>query len=144
VRCDDWIFAIYRPVARLFLGDVGSPPIGLLLGWLLVSLAARGHLVAAILLPLYYLADATITLLLRLASGENVMQAHRRHFYQQALDGGLGVDHIVGRVFGLNILLVGLAAITLNYQSLWLHISALLDGFVLVAVLVLNFKSWRR
>ena len=29
-----------RPVARLFLGDVGSLPIGLLVGWLLLELAA--------------------------------------------------------------------------------------------------------
>ena len=51
-----------RPVARLFLGDVGSLPIGLILGWVLMMLASRGHLAAAFLLPLYYLADATITL----------------------------------------------------------------------------------
>ena len=51
-----------RPVARLFLGDVGSLPIGLMLGWLLLLLATSGHLAAALLLPLYYLADATITL----------------------------------------------------------------------------------
>ena len=51
-----------RPVARLFLGDVGSLPVGLVLGWLLLLLAVSGHLAAALLLPLYYLADATITL----------------------------------------------------------------------------------
>lgn len=69
-----------RPVAKLFLGDVGSLAIGLLLGWLLVLLAFE-HLVAALLLPLYYVADATITLLRRIAMGEPVMQAHRGHFY---------------------------------------------------------------
>ena len=58
-----------RPVARLFLGDVGSLPIGLLLAWLLILLAGNGHLAAALLLPLYYLADATITLLRRLHGG---------------------------------------------------------------------------
>ena len=62
-----------RPVARLFLGDVGSLPIGLLLGWLLILLAGSGHLAAALLLPLYYLADATITLLRRSANGEPVL-----------------------------------------------------------------------
>jgi UDP-N-acetylmuramyl pentapeptide phosphotransferase/UDP-N-acetylglucosamine-1-phosphate transferase len=51
-----------KPVARLFLGDVGSLPIGLLLGWLLLLLAAQGYVAAAVLLPLYYLCDATITL----------------------------------------------------------------------------------
>ena len=44
-----------KPVARLFLGDVGSLPIGLLLGWLLLLLAAQGYVAAALLLPLYYL-----------------------------------------------------------------------------------------
>ena len=80
-----------RPVARLFLGDVGSLPIGLLLGWLLVVLAGSGHFAAALLLPLYYLADATITLLRRLANGEPVWQAHRSHFYQRAMDNGFSV-----------------------------------------------------
>src|SRR5690606_23967419 len=44
-----------RPMARLFLGDVGSLAVGLLLGWMLILLAAQGHLAAALLLPLYYL-----------------------------------------------------------------------------------------
>src|SRR6202008_3584883 len=43
-----------KPVARLFLGDVGSLPIGLLLAWLLIMLAVRGHFLAPPLLPLYY------------------------------------------------------------------------------------------
>src|SRR5262245_48816937 len=45
-----------KPVARLFLGDVGSLPIGLLLAWLLIELAGSGHFIAALILPLYYLA----------------------------------------------------------------------------------------
>ena len=55
-----------RPVAKIFLGDVGSLPIGLLLGWCLLQLAWHQHFAAALLLPLYYLADATVTLLRRM------------------------------------------------------------------------------
>ena len=77
-----------RPVARLFLGDVGSLPVGLLLFWLLVTLAGRGFVIAALLLPLYYLADATITLIRRASRGENVFEAHRSHFYQHATKAG--------------------------------------------------------
>ena len=88
-----------KPVARLFLGDVGSLPIGLLLGWLLLQLAAKGHLAAALILPLYYLADATITLACRIARGEPIWQAHRTHFYQRATDNGFSVPAIVTRVF---------------------------------------------
>src|SRR3546814_11753862 len=51
--------------AKVFLGDVGSVPLGFLLGWLLLGLAAAGHWAPALILPLYYLADATITLACR-------------------------------------------------------------------------------
>ncbi len=80
-------------------------------------LAGAGHFAAALLLPLYYLADATITLLRRLAKGEPVWQAHRSHFYQRATDSGYSVYQIVGRVFVLNIALIALAAATLLTAS---------------------------
>src|SRR5215813_99279 len=51
-----------RPIAKVFLGDVGSLPIGLLLGFGLLQLAWHHQLVAALLLPLYYIADTTVTL----------------------------------------------------------------------------------
>src|SRR5271155_517903 len=48
-------FAFFnRPVAKLFLGDVGSLPLGLILGFLLLLAAGSGGRAAAILLPLYY------------------------------------------------------------------------------------------
>ena len=132
---------VNRPVARLFLGDVGSLPIGLLLGWMLVVLAGAGHFAAALLLPLYYLADATITLLRRLAKGEPIMQAHRSHFYQRATDRGYGVCQIVGRVFLLNIALIALAAATLLTTSYLLHAAALIIGCILVALLLYRFAA---
>jgi UDP-N-acetylmuramyl pentapeptide phosphotransferase/UDP-N-acetylglucosamine-1-phosphate transferase len=133
-----------RPVARLFLGDVGSLPIGLLLGWLLLLLAAQEHLIAALLLPLYYLADATITVLRRLMQGEPVTQAHRSHFYQQASDRGFSVYQIVGRVFAANIVLCALAGATLVTASAGLHVIVLAIGCVLVGALLLNFNGGYR
>jgi UDP-N-acetylmuramyl pentapeptide phosphotransferase/UDP-N-acetylglucosamine-1-phosphate transferase len=133
-----------RPVARLFLGDVGSLPIGLLLGWLLIVLAGNGHLAAALLLPLYYLADATITLLRRLASGEPVMQAHRRHFYQSAIDGGFSVYQVVGRVFLLNVGLVACAAITLLMPSQIENIAVFTAGCLFVTLLLYDFARRRK
>ena len=130
-----------RPVARLFLGDVGSLPIGLLLAWMLMLLAAKGHFAAAILLPLYYLADATITLLRRLVNGEPVTQAHRSHFYQRAMDFGFNVYQIVGGVFAVNIVLIGLAAISIRHSSAGFQTTALAAGSVLVGALLWKFNS---
>jgi UDP-N-acetylmuramyl pentapeptide phosphotransferase/UDP-N-acetylglucosamine-1-phosphate transferase len=133
-----------RPVARLFLGDVGSLPIGLLLGWLLALLAGNGHLAAALLLPLYYLADATYTLVRRLVSGEPLMQAHRRHFYQQAIDSGLSVYQVVGRVFLLNVGLIAFAATTLLVPSQLLHAALLATGCLFVTLLLHSFARARK
>ena len=127
-----------RPVAQLFLGDVGSLPIGLLLGWLLVLLAGRGHLVAALLLPLYYLIDATITVLRRLIRGEPITQAHRSHFYQRALDHSFSVIQIVRRVFIVNVLLGALAAATIANGSAGTQVIALSLAGIMVCALLLN------
>src|SRR6185369_4413616 len=131
-----------KPVARVFLGDVGSLPIGFLLAWLLVLLASV-HLAAAALLPLYYIADATITLLRRLAKGENVTQAHRSHFYQRAIDNGFSVMEIVARVLLLNVALAALATATLVTASRGAHIAAFAAGCGLVSLLLAHFARKR-
>jgi UDP-N-acetylmuramyl pentapeptide phosphotransferase/UDP-N-acetylglucosamine-1-phosphate transferase len=133
-----------RPVAVLFLGDVGSLPIGLLLGWLLLLLAGRGHLAAAVLLPLYYLADATVTLVRRLVRGEPVWQAHRTHFYQRATDGGFSVGEIVARVFLGNVVLCALALVTVVAPSRLGNIIALLLGAALVVWLLAAFARGKK
>lgn len=133
-----------RPVAGLFLGDVGSLPIGLMVAWLLYRLALDGGFAAAILLPLYYLADATLTLLRRAARGERIWQAHRSHFYQRATVNGLPVMAVVTRVFVLNLWLAGLAALTLVWPSSTVTILALAAGIGAVALTLRDFSRPRR
>lgn len=132
-----------KPIAKLFLGDVGSLPIGLLVGWMLLQLAGTGALAAAILLPLYYLMDATITLLRRLARGEKVWEAHRSHFYQKATDNGFSALSVSGHVFGLNLVLAALAAMTLIWPSAAVQIAALASGVVLVGLVLRRFSHPR-
>jgi UDP-N-acetylmuramyl pentapeptide phosphotransferase/UDP-N-acetylglucosamine-1-phosphate transferase len=121
-----------KPVARLFLGDVGSLPIGLLLAWLLILLAGEGHVVAALLLPAYYLADATITLGRRLANRERVWEAHRTHFYQRATTRGFKVPDIVARVFAVNVLLALLAIASVLLPLAMVQALAIAAGVLLV------------
>jgi UDP-N-acetylmuramyl pentapeptide phosphotransferase/UDP-N-acetylglucosamine-1-phosphate transferase len=61
--------------AKVFMGDAGSVPLGFALGWLLLDLALRGQWAAAIILPAYFAADATYTLLKRALRGEKPWQA---------------------------------------------------------------------
>ena len=132
-----------RPVARLFLGDVGSLPIGLLTGWCLLELASKQHLAAALLLPLYYVADATITLFRRLANGERFWDAHRSHFYQRATNNGFSVRQVVTQVFLLNTLLAGLATVSIVASSRRVDAAALVLGTVGVVAMLVRFSRPR-
>lgn len=103
-----------RPPAKVFLGDVGSLPIGLLVAALLFEAAGRAGLVPALIVPLYYLYDATETLVRRWRDGETLFEAHRRHAYQNAVDGGWSAARVDAHVLALNVLLIVLAALALG------------------------------
>ena len=109
-----------KPVARLFLGDVGSLSIGLLVAFGLFDLAAHGGLAAAVILPLYPIADSGLTLAWRLRRRDRVWEAHRHHFYQVAVARGFSVREVLSRVVAANIALVAFAA-----ASLWQGSAAL-------------------
>jgi UDP-N-acetylmuramyl pentapeptide phosphotransferase/UDP-N-acetylglucosamine-1-phosphate transferase len=103
-----------RPPAQIFLGDVGSITIGFCLGWLLINLAISGNWASAVILPLYYLSDATFTLIKRGLSGEKVWQAHREHFYQQAVQSGKSHTQVSGAILAANIGLIALAVLAVT------------------------------
>ncbi len=111
------------PPARLFLGDVGSVPLGFLLGWLLLFWAAQGQWAAALILPLYYLADASITLARRALRGAKVWQAHREHFYQRAVQGQASHAQVTRGVLACNVLLIACTALAV-YGNPWIGLSA--------------------
>ena len=129
-----------RPVARIFLGDVGSLPIGLLLGWCLLQLAWHQHVVAALLLPLYYLSDATVTLLRRLIRREPFWAAHRSHFYQRATNNGFTVMQAVSEVFVLNLALAALAIASTQTRSFAIEAIIVILGAADVALAMYRFS----
>jgi UDP-N-acetylmuramyl pentapeptide phosphotransferase/UDP-N-acetylglucosamine-1-phosphate transferase len=78
--------------ARIFLGDVGSIP----LGFLAAALGLLGWrddawpLWFPVLVFAPFIGDATLTLLRRLARRERVWEAHRDHYYQRMVRMGIG------------------------------------------------------
>ncbi len=126
--------------ARVFLGDAGSVPLGFAAGWLLLLLASRGYWASALLLPLYYLADASLTLLSRLLRGERVWRAHRSHFYQRAL--GADGNHAA---VSLWILAGNLGLIAAAVTAVWHPEPALAAGAAITAALLIKlFLRGRR
>ena len=93
-----------KPVARLFLGDVGSLPIGLLLGWLLLRLAGArpsgggAHPAALLSGRCHHHARAP-----HRQAASRSGRPIGTHFYQRATDNGFTVPAIVARVFLVNL-----------------------------------------
>ncbi len=120
--------------ARIFLGDVGSIPLGYLLGWLLLWLAVQGHLAAALILPLYYVADASLTLGKRALRGEKVWQAHREHFYQRSAKAVGSHSAVVKLILAANLGLIALAVASVLWMP-WLMLG-------LAVLLVAGLLAW--
>lgn len=114
------------PPAKLFMGDIGSVTLGFLLGYVLILTALQGGLAAAILLPLYFCLDATVTLARRALRGAKLGEAHRDHAYQRAVVRGASHAKIVTIVTMLNLALIALAA-----WSLFQPLLAVAAGVVL-------------
>jgi UDP-N-acetylmuramyl pentapeptide phosphotransferase/UDP-N-acetylglucosamine-1-phosphate transferase len=78
--------------AKIFLGDVGSIPLGFLAAGL--GLVGWRDDLWALWFPVLafgpFIADATVTLVRRLVRGERVWLAHREHYYQRMVRMGLG------------------------------------------------------
>jgi UDP-N-acetylmuramyl pentapeptide phosphotransferase/UDP-N-acetylglucosamine-1-phosphate transferase len=78
--------------ARIFMGDVGSVPLGFLCGAL--GIVGWRDDVWPLWFPMLvfapFMCDATLTLVKRLLRGEKVSHAHREHYYQRLVRMGFG------------------------------------------------------
>jgi UDP-N-acetylmuramyl pentapeptide phosphotransferase/UDP-N-acetylglucosamine-1-phosphate transferase len=132
-------FAVFnKHPAQVFLGDAGSLPIGLCLAFLLIFVA-RADLVAALLMPLYVIADAGITLTRRLINREPIFSAHRSHFYQRATAQGFTIPEVTARVFLLGMMLAGLAVAAALSSSLAVDLLLLTIGVAATALVLRAF-----
>jgi UDP-N-acetylmuramyl pentapeptide phosphotransferase/UDP-N-acetylglucosamine-1-phosphate transferase len=115
--------------ARVVMGKVGTLALGFLLGWLMVDLGMRGQSAAALILPLYFCADAALVWLGRLVRGPGTPITP---FYQRALDAGLSHADVATRIIALNCLLLMLALISVRRPAFALVMAAIAVGAVLV------------
>ncbi|MBF0137262.1 MAG: glycosyltransferase family 4 protein [Magnetococcus sp. DMHC-1] len=80
------------PPARIFMGDVGSVPMGFLVAtfsfWGIRDAIFPFWVPFLVFSP--FIVDATLTLFRRIFQGEKVWQAHRTHYYQKLVRIGWG------------------------------------------------------
>lgn len=124
------------PPARLFMGDVGSAPLGLFM----VANAFWGvrdgcfPLWVPILVFAPFLVDSTVTLIGRLWRRERVWQAHRSHYYQRLVQLGWGHRRTVLAEYTLMIL-GSLSAWIGATQAPWVQ-SVILGGWTLIYLIL--------
>ncbi len=79
------------PKARMFMGDVGSAPLGFVLAGLALAavfLCGPWSAVPLLLLHANYILDTCITMVRRFLRGERLYEAHKEHFYQRIVRAG--------------------------------------------------------
>ncbi len=96
------------PRARIFMGDVGSGALGLLIA-LAVGLASgslRPALLTGIIACSGFITDATCTLLSRMLRGRRWYSAHREHLYQWMTRSGMSHARVVAWYMAWNLCVV--------------------------------------
>ncbi|MGH8222699.1 MAG: MraY family glycosyltransferase [Woeseiaceae bacterium] len=73
------------PPAKLFMGDVGSGYLGYLVAVFGLSAGSESSIAIPVwlIISAWFLADATVTLVRRIARMERIFEAHRSHAYQK-------------------------------------------------------------
>lgn len=119
--------------ASIFMGDVGSAPLGFIFAVFMLYDAATPHFLGWILLLSLFWFDATLTLLRRAKRGEKLSTAHKKHAYQRLNQAGFSHDRVVLFAMGMNLLI--LAALYLTPQAGYLYLF-----FVLLVLLYTLMK----
>ncbi len=116
------------PPAKIFMGDVGSCPLGFCFGVLAVIGEIQGSVpftVFFILLSIF-ICDTTLTLLLRIFANEKWYQAHKSHAYQRLVQLGISHKKLAIIILFVNVsILWPLAWVAYLKQDLAIYIASL-------------------
>jgi len=132
--------------AKIFLGDMGSIPAGFSMGVLGYygwhALVWPAWFPALVFAP--FIADASLTLLRRLARGERVWQAHREHFYQRLIQSGYTHGQSALLWLGMMIATAGGALFLQHRLGAELIAGVVLEAILLLVVATYVEVRWKR
>lgn len=119
--------------ASIFMGDVGSAPLGFVFALLSLYDAPRGLFPGWLVLLSLFWFDATVTLWRRFRNKERLSSAHKKHAYQRLVQSGWTHDKVVRYAMGINLIL---------FSLLWLMPPASY-GMALVMIVVFLYLVMR-
>lgn len=132
-----FLFFNFHP-AKIFMGDAGSIPLGFLASGLGVWGWQHGDWSAWFPLLVFspFIVDATVTLIRRALRGAKVTEAHREHYYQRAIQMGLGhrnlaiLQYVLMACVGASGLIWGRHSFPWGLFAVWLAIYTSLMLFI--------------
>jgi len=139
LACIIFLFFNFRGKAKCFAGDVGSVTIAFWIILLLVRLIYLTGNWVYILFLVVYGVDSVLTILHRLMLKENILKAHRLHFYQ-ILANERKVPHLTVAA-GYAIVQAGIIAAIINYPLLSV-LTFFLITIVPLAIIYILLKPW--
>ncbi len=130
-------YSVNKPPSKIFLGDVGSIPLGFIVGFIVIYNMITFNLILPFLIIMfYYLQDSIATIILRFLKKENLLQAHTSHFFQKMLRKGFSHDYVLKKIIYLHSILLILAILSCYYP-----ITSFLLAFVCTSSLLVFFNS---
>lgn len=132
------------PLAKIFMGDVGSGFLGLILAMLILMASHQSpvFLYIGMILTAVFFVDSTYTLLVRIASRQKWYDAHCSHAYQQAAK-QYGHLKVVQIVWGINLFWLFPTAI-LVYLFPEFNVIAIMVAYIPLIYLTIKFNAGKQ
>ena len=130
------------PKAKIFMGDCGST----FLGFLIMPVALLGYfeyglsVFVWIILYLFFIMDATLTLIRRILHGDTWHEAHRLHAYQRLHQAGCSHAQVLIAMIGLNLIFSVLALSAVFYALPTSKALALAVVVYLIFYMIVEYK----
>ena len=133
------------PPARVFMGDAGSIPLGLLAATLGILGAMQG-VWPWLFPPLVFspfIVDASVTLVRRALRGEKIWQAHRSHYYQRVVLLGASHRQLALAAYALMLAMATLALLLIRVpqHAAWVLI---LSAAMYLTIFIAIDRRWHR
>lgn len=132
------------PPARIFMGDVGSIPVGFLAG--AIGLLGWREGVWPAVFPLIvfapFIVDASVTLAKRALRGEKVWHAHREHYYQRLILGGWSHGRAAAGEYGLMAVCAAAGVYVVFADTVAQAVVVAILGMLILALMLQVDRRW--
>lgn len=125
-------FFNFRKRAKCFAGDVGSIGLAFIILFFLLQLIITTNSFKYVFILLIYGLDVVTTIFFRIYRGENILDAHRSHFYQ-FLANEKKVSHLLVAFF------YAITQLLVNYILMVIPQLSILNGIILIFVITIIF-----